>query len=154
MMNKEAILARLAAGESLQTIGDEFAAIMNAAADEYNEAKRREAEEAAAKAALEAKNLDEKRALASEFVETVKKYCALSGVNPEFLGEVGIEDVDQLIEAMDELMDLMKSVEKLSKLVPPVTKKAPMEIPVMRHSAIVPASMDADNILKAFTASL
>lgn len=154
MMNKEAIMARLAAGESLQTIGDEFAAIMNAAADEYNETKRREAEEAAAKAALEAKNLDEKRALANEFVENVKKYCAISGVDPEFLGEVGIEDVDQLIEALDELMDLIKSVERLSKLVPSAAKKTPMEIPVMRQSHVLPGVTNPDDILKAFTASL
>ena len=112
-MNKEAIMARLAAGESLQAIGDEFAAMMNAAADEYNEAKRKEAEEAAA--AENVKVLNEKRTLALNFIETLKRYCAVSGVDPAMLeeAEIGLDGVDQLIAAMDELMDLMKSVEEL-----------------------------------------
>lgn len=156
-MNKEAIMARLAAGESLQAIGDEFAAMMNAAADEYNEAKRKEAEEAAA--AENAKVLNEKRTLALNFIETLKRYCAVSGVDPAMLEEAEIEldGVDQLIAAMDELMDLMKSVEELkNKLGKHANVFAmPTEMPGMSKIMINPTvGVSDDEILSSFIKGL
>ena len=156
-MNKEAIMARLAAGESLQAIGDEFAAMMNAAADEYNEAKRKEAEEAAA--AENAKVLNEKRTLALNFIETLKRYCAVSGVDPAMLeeAEIGLDGVDQLIEAMDELMNLMKSVEELkNKLSTHANVFAmPTEMPEMSKIMINPTVGVSDNeILSSFIKGL
>ena len=156
-MNKEAIMARLAAGESLQAIGDEFAAMMNAAADEYNEAKRKEAEEAAA--AENAKVLNEKRTLALNFIETLKRYCAVSGVDPAMLeeAEIGLDGVDQLIAAMDELMDLMKSVEELkNKLSTHANVFAmPTEMPGMSKIMINPTvGVSDDEILSSFIKGL
>lgn len=156
-MNKEAIMARLAAGESLQAIGDEFAAMMNAAADEYNEAKRKEAEEAAA--AENAKVLNEKRTLALNFIETLKKYCAVSGVDPAMLeeAEIGLDGVDQLIAAMDELMDLMKSVEELkNKLSTHANVFAmPTEMPGVSKIMINPTvGVSDDEILSSFIKGL
>ena len=156
-MNKEAIMARLAAGESLQAIGDEFAAMMNAAADEYNEAKRKEAEEAAA--AENAKVLNEKRTLALNFIETLKRYCAVSGVDPAMLeeAEIGLDGVDQLIAAMDELMDLMKSVEELkNKLGKHANVFAmPTEMPGMSKIMINPTvGVSDDEILSSFIKGL
>ena len=156
-MNKEAIMARLAAGESLQAIGDEFAAMMNAAADEYNEAKRKEAEEAAA--AENAKVLNEKRTLALNFIETLKKYCAVSGVDPAMLeeAEIGLDGVDQLIAAMDELMDLMKSVEELkNKLGKHANVFAmPTEMPGVSKIMINPTvGVSDDEILSSFIKGL
>lgn len=156
-MNKEAIMARLAAGESLQAIGDEFAAMMNAAADEYNEAKRKEVEEAAA--AENAKVLNEKRTLALNFIETLKKYCAVSGVDSAMLeeAEIGLEGVDQLITAMDELMDLMKSVEELkNKLGKHANVFAmPTEMPGVSKIMINPTvGVSDDEILSSFIKGL
>lgn len=156
-MNKEAIMARLAAGESLQAIGDEFAAMMNAAADEYNEAKRKEAEEAAA--AENAKVLNEKRTLALNFIETLKRYCAVSGVDPAMLeeAEIGLDGVDQLIAAMDELMDLMKSVEELkNKLGKHANVFAiPTEMPGVSKIMINPTvGVSDDEILSSFIKGL
>ena len=156
-MNKEAIMARLAAGESLQAIGDEFAAMMNAAADEYNEAKRKEAEEAAA--AENAKVLNEKRTLALNFIETLKRYCAVSGVDPAMLeeAEIGLDGVDQLIAAMDELMDLMKSVEELkNKLGKHANVFAmPTEMPGVSKIMINPTlPVSDDEILSSFIKGL
>lgn len=158
-MNKEAIMARLAAGESLQAIGDEFAAMMNAAADEYNEAKRKEAEEAARAAAANAKVLNEKRTLALNFIETLKRYCAVSGVDPAMLeeAEIGLDGVDQLIEAMDELMDLMKSVEELkNKLGKHANVFAmPTEMPGVSKIMINPTvGVSDDEILSSFIKGL
>lgn len=152
-MNKEAIMARLAAGESLQAIGDEFAAMMNAAADEYNEAKRKEAEEAARAAAENAKVLNEKRALALNFIETLKKYCAISGVDPKDLGEVELDDMDVLVEAMDELMELMKSMNELkSKLGIAIDAARPAK--PLKVSSISMPVMNDDEILKSFIKGL
>ena len=156
-MNNEANMARLAAGESLQTIGDEFAAMMNAAADEYNEAKRKEAEETAA--AENAKVLNEKRTLALNFIETLKRYCAVSGVDPAMLeeAEIGLDGVDQLIAAMDELMDLMKSVEELkNKLSTHANVFAmPTEMPGMSKIMINPTvGVSDDEILSSFIKGL
>lgn len=157
-MNKEAIMARLAAGESLQTIGDEFAAMMNAAADEYNEAKRKEAEEAARAAAENAKVLNEKRTLALNFIETLKRYCAVSGVDPSMLqeAEIGLDGVDQLIEAMDELMDLMKSVEELKNKLGRHTNvfAMPTEMPGVSKIMINPLPVSDDEILSSFVKGL
>ena len=149
-MNKEAILARLAAGETLQAIGDEFAAMMNAAADEYNETKRKEAETAAA----EAKLLAEKRALAGDFVKTLQKYCALCGVDPDLLGEVDLDEVDLLVEAMDELIGLMKVGQELKDK---LSAFAPTAAPAqLKGSAprIVPLEMNDMDILNAFKSRL
>lgn len=152
-MNKEAIMARLAAGESLQTIGDEFAAMMNAAADEYNEAKRKEAEDAARAAAENAKVLNEKRALALNFIETLKKYCAISGVDPKDLGEVELDDMDVLVEAMDELMDLMKAMNDLKSKFGIAVDAARPAKPLKVSSISMPV-MNDDEILKSFIKGL
>jgi hypothetical protein len=148
-MNKEAIMARLAAGESLQAIGDEFAAMMNAAADEYNEAKRKEAEEAARAAAENAKVLNEKRTLALNFIETLKRYCAISGVDPKTLGENDLDDMDMLVEAMDELMDLMKSMNELKSKLDLVHPIKPLKV-----SSISMPVVNDDEILKSFIKGL
>ena len=152
-MNKEAIMARLAAGESLQTIGDEFAAMMNAAADEYNEAKRKEAEDAARAAAENAKVLNEKRALALNFIETLKKYCAVSGVDPKDLGEVELDDMDVLVEAMDELMDLMRAMNDLKSKFGVAIDTARPAKPLKVSSISMPV-MNDDEILKSFIKGL
>ena len=148
-MNKEAIMARLAAGETLQTIGDEFAAMMNAAAEEYNEAKRKEAEEAARAAAENAKVLNEKRTLALNFIETLKRYCSISGVDPKTLGENDLDDMDMLVEAMDELMDLMKSMNELKSKLDLVHPIKPLKV-----SSISMPVVNDDEILKSFIKGL
>ena len=153
-MDKNVILARLAAGETLQAIGDEFAAMMNAAADEYNEAKRKEAETAAAKAAAEAKLLAEKRSLANDFVVTLQKYCALCGVDPSLLGDVELDEVDLLVEAMDELIGLMKMGQELKEKLGAL---APTAAPVQLKGAtprIIPLELNDTDILNAFKATL
>ena len=59
-MNKEYVLSRLQAGETLQTIGDDLAKFMNEAMTEYT--KIQEAEEAAKKAEEEAELKRKKKA--------------------------------------------------------------------------------------------
>lgn len=150
-MDKNVILARLTAGETLQSIGDEFAAMMNAAAEEYNEAKRQEAETAAAKAAAEAKLNAEKHSLAADLIAVVEKYCAVSGIDPTSLGEINADEIDMIVGALDELMDLLRISQELKD------KLAAAATPVMPQGLmprIIPLELNDMDILDAFKATL
>ena len=150
-MDKNYVLARLQAGETLQTIGDDFAAVMNAALDEFNEAKRKEAEEAAIAAAQKAAIEDTKREIAHKFVENLRDYAELSGVDPELLGMMEGEDIGELVAGLDELMSLLTSLQSLKD------KFAPTAAPAqLKRSPIVSmgAKPSDDEILKSFILGL
>lgn len=150
MVDKNYVLSRLQAGETVQTIGDDFAKIMNDAIADFNEIQKREAEAKAA-AERESKAKDEaKRELAMEFVGTLQKYADLCGVDPELLGEIVDDELDQLVEAMDQMMELMLAVSDLKKK---LTTAAP--IAELKHSPIMPVPKASDDeILKSFISML
>ena len=118
-MNKEYIMSRLNAGESLQEIGDSFAQLMNEANAEYMEAKRRE-EEAAAKAdSIKAA----KRNIAQDMVNLIAEYFELCGLDLASFDETGIADLDMVVESLDEMIDLAKSLQDLKDFLKPTVKK-------------------------------
>lgn len=148
MVDKNYVLSRLQAGETVQTIGDDFAKVMNDAIADFNEIQKKEAE---AKAAAERESKDEaKRELAMEFVGTLQKYADLCGVDPELLGEIVDDELDQLVEAMDQMMELMLAVSDLKKK---LTTAAP--VAELKHSPIMPVPKASDDeILKSFISML
>lgn len=118
-MNKEYIMSRLNAGESLQEIGDSFAQLMNEANAEYMEAKRKE-EEAAARA----ESIKEaKRTIAQDMVNLVAEYFELGGLDLASFDEVGISDLDVVVESLDEMVDLAKNLQDLKDFLKPAVKK-------------------------------
>ena len=134
MVNKEYILSRLAAGETIQEIGDSFAVIMNEAVAEHTAAI-----EAEKKAAEKIQKQEKKRDLALAFIAVLQDYACACDVDPALLGDFSEADADELIEQLDQIMELAVSLQKIGEVF--ASDKAP--------SRIKPAQSD-DEIIKAF----
>lgn len=106
-MNKDYFLARLANGEDMDTIGQEMAAMMNAAIAEHN--ARIEAEKAKA---AEADKEAAKRDLIEEIVEIVQELAILEGFNEDEI-TITAEDMDNMVAAFTEMFNAMREVKKL-----------------------------------------
>ena len=104
-MNKEYFMSRLANGESMDTIGAEIAAMMNAAMAEHT--AKVEAEKAAAQEKEVAK-----RELIEELVEIIQELSILEGMEPGEV-EVSDEEIDQIVAAFTEMFAAMREVKKL-----------------------------------------
>ena len=104
-MNKEYFMSRLAHGESMDTIGAEIAAMMNAAMAELT--AKVEAEKAAAQEKEVAK-----RELFEELVEIVQELAILEGMNADEIS-VTDEEIDQMVAAFTEMFAAMREVKKL-----------------------------------------
>ena len=135
MVNKEYILSRLAAGETIQEIGDSLAVIMNEAMAEHTAAIEAEKKAAAEKIQKQEK----KRDLALKFIAVLQDYARACDVDPALLGDFSETDADELIEQLDQIMELAISLQKISEVF--ASDKAP--------SRIKPAQSD-DEIIKAF----
>lgn len=106
-MNKDYFLARLANGEDMDTIGQEMAAMMNAAIAEHNariEAEKNKAAEAEKEAA--------KRDLIEELIEIVQELAILEGFDADEI-KVTEEDMENMIAAFNEMFNAMREVKKL-----------------------------------------
>lgn len=132
-MNKNDILARLQNGESLETIGQELANIMNEANAEYMAAEKAKAEAEAQKNAVAAK----KRMLAEDFINVLREYATLYDGETQAMLNEALEDsdYDEMVEAIDGLFDLIASLRELKAVlgnapVKPVTSKKSHELPV------------------------
>lgn len=134
MVNKEYILSRLAAGETIQEIGDSFAVIMNEAVAEHTAAI-----EAEKKAAEKIQKQEKKRDLALAFIAVLQDYARVCDVDPALLGDFSEADTDEFIEQLDQIMELAVSLQKIGEVF--TLDKAP--------SRIKPAQSD-DEIIKAF----
>ena len=104
-MNKEYFMSRLANGESMDTIGAEIAAMMNAAMAEHT--AKVEAEKAAAQEKEVAK-----RELIEELVEIVQELAILEGMNADEIS-VTDEEIDQMVAAFTEMFAALREVKKL-----------------------------------------
>lgn len=113
MFDKNYFLSRLQAGEKIEDIGNEIAAMMNAAVQEQKEAEAKAKAEAAAKAkAAEAEKEQAKRELAEEMVDIIKELAILEGMDPDEL-KVTDEDMDQLVAAFTEMFAVMRDLKKM-----------------------------------------
>jgi len=128
-MNKDYFLSRLANGEDIADIGNEVAAMMNAAMAEYT--ARVEAEKA-----MEAERIanleSQKRDLAVKFVDLVRDYGML--VAPEAaatLENYTEEDLDQMIAAIDNMFALLTLTMMLGEAQPtqPAAPKVTVHVP-------------------------
>lgn len=135
MVNKEYILSRLAAGETIQEIGDSLAVIMNEAMAEHTAAIEAEKKAAAEKIQKQEKKKD----LALAFIAVLQDYARVCDVDPALLGDLSEADVDEFIEQLDQIMELAVSLQKIGEVF--TLDKAP--------SRIKPAQSD-DEIIKAF----
>lgn len=107
VIDKNYFLGRLANGEDMDTIGQEMAAMMNAAMVEHNANL-----EAEAKRQAEAEKEAYKRELIEELVEIVQELAAMEGFSGEEL-EVTEDDINQLIAAFAEMFEAMRELKKM-----------------------------------------
>lgn len=114
MFNKDYFLARLEAGENLQTIGETLAAMMNEAEAEY-QAKIQKQKELEAQRAAEAKVKADKIKMIGNIIDSVKGYAALLGLDEEILNELKDENAEELVEAFDEVFNMIAATSHLTK---------------------------------------
>jgi hypothetical protein len=139
VIDKNYFLGRLANGEDMDAIGQEMAAMMNAAMVEHNANL-----EAEAKRQAEAEKEAYKRELIEELVEIVQELAAMEGFSGEEL-EVTEDDINQLIAAFAEMFEAMRELKKMVAALdsaPKVTTK------------IQTAPVSDDEILAAFAKML
>lgn len=107
VIDKNYFLNRLANGEDMAAIGNEIAAMMNAAIDEHNANL-----EAEAKRQAEIEKEAAKRDLVEELVDIIKELAILEGMDPDEM-TITDEEMDQLVEAFTEMFAAMRDLKKM-----------------------------------------
>lgn len=144
MISEKDILARLRNGESMDTIGQSIADVLNAAQNAYD-AELEAAKEAQAAKEIEAK----KRSMAEAFIHLMQDYGDL--VCPgsrDILSEYTDEDLDDMITAIDQMFNLLSFA---------IQMRSALEEKPQAKSHITPAKSTPksdDEVLAKFIASL
>ena len=141
VIDKNYFLDRLANGEDMDVIGQEMAAMMNAAMAEHNANL-----EAGAKRKAEAEKDQAKRDLTEELVEIIQELAILEGMDPADM-QVTDEDMDQLVAAFTEMFAAMRDLKKLFASID--TDKVVANIPKV-HKATINVKPSDDQILADF----
>jgi hypothetical protein len=144
MITTNDILARLRNGESMDTIGQSIADVLNEAQEAYRAelaVKEKEAEAAAM--------AQTKRDMALDLVDIIRDYGRL--VAPEaadILDEVDDEDIDAMVTTLDEMFHMMTAMAQLKVQLEKAQPKS--------HITPVPAkrAKSDDEVLSNFIASL
>ena len=141
VIDKNYFLNRLANGEDMDVIGQEMAAMMNAAMAEHNANL-----EAEAKRKAEAEKEQAKRGLMEELVEIVQELAILEGMDPADM-QVSDEDMNQLVAAFSEMFAAMRDLKNLFANID--TDKVVANIPKV-HKATINVKPSDDQILADF----
>ena len=107
VIDKNYFLNRLANGEDMDVIGQEMAAMMNAAMAEHNANL-----EAEAKRQAEVEKEAAKRDLIEEIIEIIQELAILEGMDPDDL-QVSDEDMDQMVAAFTEMFAAMRDLKEM-----------------------------------------
>ena len=122
VIDKNYFLTRLANGEDIATIGNEVAAMMNAAMEEHKAAEAAKKAEAEKQAKAAAKR-DQKIALAAELIDVVRDLAALEGLSTEFLEDADEKDMLDLADAMIATVQTVAALEQALTLKPATKSK-------------------------------
>lgn len=139
VIDKNYFLDRLANGEDMDVIGQEMAAMMNAAMAEHNANL-----EAEAKRQAEVEKEAAKRDLIEELVEIIQELAILEGMDPDEL-QVTDEDVEQLVAAFNEMFAAMRDLKKMFASIDTDKVIAPKA-----HKAVINVKPSDDQILADF----
>ena len=112
VIDKNYFLGRLANGEDMDVIGQEMAAMMNAAIAEHNANL-----EAEAKRQAEVEKEAAKRDLVEEMCEIMKELAILEGFDPDEI-EITPDMVDQMMEGITASFELARHLEKMFAAAP------------------------------------
>lgn len=109
MITTNDVLARLRNGESMDTIGQSIADVLNAAQEAYIAEQ-----EAAKKAQADAELAQAKRDMALDLIDIIQEYGHM--VAPEaadILDQVDDDDVEAMVEALDQMFQMMTTMVQL-----------------------------------------
>jgi hypothetical protein len=136
------LMARLQKGDSIETIGNEFAEMLNKA-DAAHKAKIQENE----KAKLEAANKEARMCILRDIVELLADYARYADMDltEDDLASIDFEDFDKTIMSMLEMTKALAELKELSFPKHPVQKVAKMSNT---------STMSADEALRKFIATL
>lgn len=149
VIDKNYFLTRLQNGEDMTAIGNEIAAMMNAAIDEHNAALEAEAAKQA-----EVEKEATKRELVEEMVDIIKELAILEGMDPEEM-TMSNEEMDQLVAAFTEMFAAMRDLKKMfadleAKLESDEKSPARLHHPGPASGRIVPVAKSDEQILADF----
>ena len=149
VIDKNYFLTRLQNGEDITAIGNEIAAMMNAAIDEHNAALEAEAAKQA-----EVEKEATKRELVEEMVDIIKELAILEGMDPEEM-TMSNEEMDQLVAAFTEMFAAMRDLKKMfadleAKLESDEKSPARLHHPGPASGRIVPMAKSDEQILADF----
>ena len=151
MITTNDVLARLRNGESMDTIGQSIADVLNEAQEAY-----KAEQEVAKKAQADAAIAKAKRDMALDLIDIIQDYGDL--VAPEaanLLDEVDDDDIDAMVEALDQMFQMMTMMVKLKTSMADFDK---LPVPkAQAKSKITPAGKlvnSDDEVLAKFIASL
>ena len=139
VIDKNYFLDRLANGEDMDVIGQEMAAMMNAAMAEHNANL-----EAEAKRQAEVEKEAAKRDLVEEMCEIMKELAILEGIDPDLV-EISDEMVDQMVAVFNEMFAAMRDLKKMFASVDTDKVKAPKT-----RKAVINMKPSDDQILADF----
>lgn len=132
IIDKNYFLDKLYEGESIDSIGQAMADMMNAAVQEYEANK-----------AIAAK-VDRKREIMKELCALIEEYGKLEGVDEDF--NITEEDIDALIKAFE---DMFKTITEIKKIAGALESK--IAIPDNKNIKVnVKPHMSDDEILSNF----
>lgn len=149
VIDKNYFLTRLQNGEDMTAIGNEIAAMMNAAIDEHNAALEAEAAKQA-----EVEKEAAKRDLIEEMVDIIKELAILEGMDPDEM-TLSDEEMDQLVAAFTEMFAAMRDLKKMfadleAKLESDEKSPARLHHPGPASGRIVPMAKSDEQILADF----
>lgn len=138
MITTNDILARLRNGESMDTIGQSIADVLNEAQEAYAAEQ-----EVAKKAQADAEMAKAKRLLAEELIDLIQEYGDL--VAPEaadILDDIDDEDINAMVTTLDEMFHMMTAMVQLKanlekaqtkSKITPITKRAKSDDEVLAN---------------------
>ena len=151
MITTNDVLARLRNGESMDTIGQSIADVLNAAQEAYIAEQ-----EVAKKAQADAEMAQAKRLLAEELIDLIQEYGHM--VAPEaadIMDQIDDDDVDAMVETLDQMFQMMTAMVQLKNNLASLDK--PPMPKAQAKSRIVPAGKltnSDDEVLSNFIKSL
>jgi hypothetical protein len=143
MITTNDILARLRNGESMDTIGQSIADVLNEAQETYKAELAVKEQEAEAAAMAQTK-----RDMALDLIDIIRDYGDLVAPEAaEILDDIDDTDIDAMVTTLDEMFHMMTTMVKL---------KAQLENiqPKNRITPVVKSAKSDDEVLSNFIASL
>ncbi len=151
MITTNDVLTRLRNGESMDTIGQSIADVLNAAQEAYIAEQ-----EVAKKAQADAELAQAKREMAEDLIDIIRAYGHMVAPDAaDILDQVDDDDVEAMIEALDQMFQMMTAMVQLKANLESLDR---LPVPkAQTKSKITPAAKlvnSDDEVLAKFIASL